>query len=92
MSEERGAYKLAPEVVFIDARVAVIASVGADEYYHWLLQILGRLAVLEASGEPYDYIYLMPLTREFQEHSLRVLGIPTGKILFGGFDILGGIG
>jgi len=72
----------------LSGRVAVLASVGADEYYHWLLQIIARLAILQQSGESYDYLYLMPLTKRFQRDTLELVGINFNKVIFGGDNML----
>lgn len=72
-----------PSPVRFEGTLAVLASVGADEYYHWLLQIAARYAILEQKQIAYDKLYLMPLTHGFQRETLEVLGIPADKVYFG---------
>lgn len=67
----------------INGTVAVIASPGANCYYHWLLQILPRFELLKRSGLQYDYIYLFPLTEKYQFESLTLLGIDLTKVIYG---------
>ncbi|MCX5923340.1 MAG: glycosyltransferase family 61 protein [Candidatus Dependentiae bacterium] len=61
-------------------RVAVITQPAYGNYFHWLTEVLCRLALLEISGEPYDYIYT-PQDRAYIKGSLDLWGIPQEKIL-----------
>lgn len=58
---------------------------GNINFYHWFLDVLGRLAVLEQSSwkNEIDY-YLVPNTLlPFQLASLELLGIPKEKVIDG---------
>lgn len=66
-------------------RLAVISSPGSENWYHWLLQILPRLLILQESGVPYDRIYINNLQEKWQKDSLALvlefLKIPVEKLL-----------
>ena len=61
-------------------RVAVIAQQAHFNYFHWLTEVLCRLALLEISDEPYDYIYT-PQDRDYIKGTLGLWGIPQEKII-----------
>jgi hypothetical protein len=66
--------------VHISGRVAVIAQAGYCYYYHWLVEILGRLALLEMNNIEYDYLYV-PYLKPFMKETLELWGIDTSKII-----------
>lgn len=62
----------------IKATVAVIGQEGSHNYYHWLLEVLPRIALLE--GISFDFIctaYSLP----FQKQTLDYLGIDQEKVI-----------
>ena len=63
--------------------VAVIATTGATVYYHWLLQHLPRIHLLQRAGviEKVDGIVLNYAALPFQTDTLRTMGIPAGKLI-----------
>lgn len=67
----------------IKGSVAVIAQSGSGNYYHWMTEILPRVALLEQENISYDYIYVPELKYTFQKDSLYALGITTDQILEG---------
>lgn len=68
----------------ISGRVAVIAQHGADKqfanYYHWLYEVLGRLAMLEIAGIEYDFLYVGH-SKKFMKETLELWGIDFSKII-----------
>lgn len=72
-----------PAVTTADKSVAVLASVDSHVYFHWMCNVLPRLSLLQRAGISYDQFYLPPLTRPFQEQSLRHLGIDLQTAVFG---------
>ncbi len=66
-------------------RLAVISSPGSENWYHWLLQVLPRLIILQKSGVAYDRIYINNLQHVWQKESLSLvlshLEIDPEKIL-----------
>ena len=73
-------YKLRfPPIKHIAGRVAIITSLNADNYYHWMFDILPRFEILQKSGLTADY-YVINSTNRFQKESLQVLNIPIERI------------
>jgi capsular polysaccharide biosynthesis protein len=69
-----------PPTRHVAGRVAVISSVKADNYYHWMFDILPRFGILQRSGLAVDY-YVVNATTQFQKDSLKVLDIASDRIL-----------
>lgn len=60
-----------------------VSSVTAStqwNYYHWLFDVLPRLAMLEDLKAEYDLLYLQN-SKRFQKESLSVIGIDNSAIL-----------
>lgn len=62
------------------ARMAVIAQSGYTYYYHWMVEVLGRLAQLEMQGIEYDYLYV-PTIAPFMKEMLVLWGVEPSKIV-----------
>jgi capsular polysaccharide biosynthesis protein len=73
-------------------RAATILSLWYDNYYHWLVDVLPRLAVLRAAGVPELPVVTPAQCTSFQDGSLRSLGITDRRLPFAGprmtFDTL----
>ena len=63
-------------------RVAVIASVGSENYFHWLLQIIPRINVLQESKLSFDKLYFYNLNQN-QRNMLKELGVKDSTIING---------
>lgn len=61
-------------------RVAVITQTGFSYYYHWITEVLGRLALLEMKGIEYDFLYV-PNTAPYMLETLLLWGIDPSKII-----------
>jgi capsular polysaccharide biosynthesis protein len=61
-------------------RVAVIAQTGHSYYYHWMVEVLGRLALLELQNIEYDYLYV-PMNAPYMKETLQLWGIDPSKII-----------
>ncbi len=72
-------YKQKPTIT-TSGRIAVIAQFGYGYYHHWLLEVLGKLALLEIMGIEYDYLYV-PQTKPYMKETLQLWGIPADKII-----------
>ena len=70
-----------------EGRVAVIAQTGNLYYYHWMVEVLGRLALLEMQGIEYDYLYV-PLITPFMKETLELWGINPSKIIVASDDTM----
>ncbi len=62
------------------ANIAVIAQFGHSYYFHYMLEILGRLALLEMHSIAYDYVYV-PNYRPYMKESLELWGIDPSRII-----------
>jgi capsular polysaccharide biosynthesis protein len=56
--------------LFFQGRLAMISSPGSENWYHWLLQILPRLAILKKSRVDFDRIYINNVRFLWQEKAL----------------------
>jgi len=67
----------------IDGNVAVLSSLSNGVYFHWMLDVLPRLALLHQAGVTPDQVdyYLIDASQPFQRETLERLGIPLEKIL-----------
>lgn len=68
-----------PRVTRVEEAVAVLTTYRSDIYYHWILDTLPRLHLLQESGVSYDKL-LVPAQSQFQRDSLRLLGIDAAQI------------
>lgn len=62
----------------VSGRLAVLAGRGDHSYYHFLLDILPRLAALETSGVPEPDRWYAPLQHGFQRQILELAGFLPG--------------
>jgi len=65
---------------YIDSKVAVITQLGVRCYYHWMLEVLPRLGLLQESNLDYDYLYL-PFTLPYMKESLELLGVDLSTVI-----------
>lgn len=68
----------------IAGRVAVLAGLSGHNYFHWIVDVLPRLALLRSSGLSWrdiDGVWINAPRAAFQQETLRALGIPADKIL-----------
>lgn len=68
------------QIVNVPKKVAVIGQAAAYNYFHWLTEVLCRLALLEMQGVEYDYLYV-PCDLHFMQESLKLWGIDFCKII-----------
>src|SRR5437016_7436055 len=70
----------------IDGRVAVLATDGANLYYHWLFQLLPRYELIRRAGinlRDIDFFLVNAQKSGFQRETLASLGIAPSKIIDG---------
>lgn len=71
--------------LYFQGTLAIISSPGSENWFHWLLQILPRLVILNNSKFSYDRIYINNLKYQWQIDSLNIflkkLNIPLEKKL-----------
>jgi len=68
-----------PEPTKIPGRLAVIAQEG-KAYAHWMIETLGRLALLEMHNIAYDYLYVS-MDQRFKQETLQLWGIDLKKVI-----------
>ena len=73
-----------PPVTTINGTVAILSSLSAQVYYHWLIDVLPRIGMLQQSGvnlDQIDWFVVNSLDKPFQRATLEILGIPATKII-----------
>lgn len=70
----------------VAGRVAVLSGLSGHNYFHWMIDILPRFALLQQSGidlADIDWFWINDPQQPFQRETLHHLGIPPEKILAG---------
>jgi tetratricopeptide (TPR) repeat protein/capsular polysaccharide biosynthesis protein len=72
-----------PSVQRIEGTVAVLAGLLNNVYFHWMFDVLPRIALLENGEINFNRIdaFLVSHQLPFQQETLLTLGIPATKIL-----------
>ncbi|MBE9094356.1 tetratricopeptide repeat protein [Tychonema sp. LEGE 07203] len=73
-----------PSLEQIDGTVAVLAGLSGNVYFHWMVDILPRIEVLQRWGinlEEIDRFLVNSCQQPFQRETLKALGIPEYKII-----------
>jgi hypothetical protein len=62
--------------------LGVLAARGDHSYYHFLLDVLPRLAIIDMSGSPTPERWYVPLQRRFQREILELAGfLPAADVV-----------
>lgn len=69
-----------PPIQHVSGKVAVLAQEGQQNYYHWMVEVLPKLAMLREKEISYDYLYI-PTTHAFMRQTLSLLDIDFGRII-----------
>ena len=67
-------------IISIPGKVAVISQLAYFNYWHWISEVLCRLALLELQNIEYDYLYVNQ-ENKFMKDTLQLWGIPSEKII-----------
>ena len=73
-----------PRIYPMEGNVAVLTTLSADYYSHWLLDVLPRFDLLQRAGhtpDTVDKFYLLEPKHSYQKETLTRLGIPTSKLI-----------
>ncbi len=73
-----------PPLERIEGRVAVLSGLSGHVYYHWMVDVLPRLSLLQRSKmdlTEIDHFVVNNISRPFQRETLEVFGIPPEKIV-----------
>lgn len=64
----------------VAGKVAVISQLAYFNYWHWISEVLCRLALLDIQNIEYDYLYVNQ-DLPFMKETLKLWGIPDHKII-----------
>jgi capsular polysaccharide biosynthesis protein len=71
--------------LYFKGKLVVISSVGSENWYHWLLQVLPRLKILKDSKVDFDKIFINNVQFNWQKESLlqvlKFLNIAEDKLM-----------
>lgn len=73
-----------PPLESMGGTVAVLSGLSGNVYFHWMVDILPRIGILQQQGinlEEIDWFLINSVARPFQQETLERLGIPKSKIL-----------
>ena len=68
----------------IDKTVAVLTGLSGHNYYHWMVDVLPRLALLQASSldlAQIDWFLVNSICQPFQRATLEAIGVPLEKTI-----------
>lgn len=69
-----------PQFEYREGKVVVISQEGHSNYYHWMVEVIPKLAMLEEKNISYDRLYVSTHL-PFMRQTLRLFGICPEKIL-----------
>lgn len=75
-----------PSIHEVNGTVAVLSGNTSGIYYHWIIDALPKLGLIELSGIELDSIdnFVVPNYKsDFHKETLNILGIPENKIIDG---------
>jgi hypothetical protein len=71
----------------VPGRLGVLATRGDHSYYHFLLDVVPRLGVLDAAGAPAPECWYVPVQRGFQREILNLAGfLPGAEVIDSDLD------
>mgnify|MGYP000194035461 CR=1 FL=1 len=73
-----------PSVSRLNGKVAVLSTSGGEGYFHWMMQVLPRIGILNSCktfNEKIDYFIVNSQALPFQKETLRYLNIPEEKLV-----------
>jgi capsular polysaccharide biosynthesis protein len=70
-----------PPPVYYDAVVAEIGALASKNYYHWMMDVLPRIGLIEEAGLKPDFYHTVYPEEPFREETLAILGIGPDRII-----------
>jgi hypothetical protein len=71
-----------PRPKYYAGAACVLGTIGADNYYHWMLDIMPRLSLIKKYKELQSIPLIVPKQlKEFQKESLQMAGFRSEKII-----------
>jgi Capsular polysaccharide biosynthesis protein len=73
-----------PSLRYEKGIVAVVGYTVPENYFHWMINVLPRIAMLQKTGwlQKCDKIVINELNRNYQLETLKKLGIPFDKLIY----------
>jgi capsular polysaccharide biosynthesis protein len=71
-----------PPAISLKGTSVLLATTGGDTYYHWMMEVLPRLLLLQEAGinlSRVDHFLVNGFQKRFQMESLEAVGIPVTK-------------
>ena len=71
-----------PPAISLEGTSILLATTGGDTYYHWMMEVLPRLLLLQEAGinlSRVDHFLVNGFQKRFQMESLEAVGIPVTK-------------
>jgi Glycosyltransferase 61 len=66
--------------VFRDTQIAALTTSQQDNYYHWMMEVLPRIAMLRLKNVPVKKFYIQQKSR-FQKETLQLLNLDDSQII-----------
>jgi capsular polysaccharide biosynthesis protein len=72
-----------PKMKRLEGTVAVLSVPGSTNFFHWMLQVVPRVHLLEKAGllHEVDHFLVSDLDRPYQRQSLEAVGLPMDRVL-----------
>lgn len=73
-----------PDPTRFEETVAILSSLSGNVYFHWIVDVLPRIGILQASGFDWDKIdrfVVNSVQRSFQKETLQLLGVSLEKVV-----------
>lgn len=70
----------------LQGRYALLATAGQNSYYHWMFDVLPRLALLQAGQVKFDGYLAAEPSKSFMKESLDLLGVSEKLHIIGAKD------
>lgn len=72
-----------PQPTLFNETIALLAMPVEDCYFHWMLEVLPRLKILQMSGYHYDKVFISSHKSKFKKETLNKLGLTDDQIICG---------
>lgn len=78
-----------PDIKYIKGKVTLLSTLSGHIYYHWMIDLLPRLGILQQQGVSFtdiDWFVVNRVNSAFQRETLTQLGVPLEKVLESDFS------
>ena len=70
-----------PPIIMTEETVAILNHPAADNFYHWMIETLARIHLIQQSNIKIDKYIINHLSLPFQLETLKAVGIPEDRII-----------